>query len=390
MSVFTEHLHNAVQIRKQELLDQSRAGIKIVNFVSPYVPLELLEAADLEYLSWEWFITLYGPTQEYATAQVPDQYFPSYWCRNSRSCFVLDVADPKPDIARTIIGYTCDPINKEWEYLERRYPVYYLEVLRRRNESAAAYWHQEIEGLKMYLEGLTGNVITRDDLLVAISREAEIRQRLVALRRTVLEQPDAPVTSADLAELLYLRRCLRQAPFLKLIAQAEACLNGTPRAKHNGAGPVFCLLGPLFLEPVPPTVHQAVLTPRDLIELCASFGVRTIENHWLSLFTVPYAVPTDEPLTWLADRTYQWGMHAAMAPNSEHITKSQELIDQLGARGVIYCNYGGCELFLMESRMIDWLLEPRRIPFLHLQLSGEEQELDNIRIMVESFILSNR
>lgn len=393
MSNFIRKKEEVIARRKEELLNKSRQGKKIVTYVSPHIPVELLEASGVEYLAWEHFIGLYGATDNYINDRVPDQYFPKDWCLYSKANFILEVKEPKPKISLVVIVYTCDPITKMWEYLEKPYNIYYFNLSRSVNESSIAYWVTTTKGLKKELEKLTGIKISREKLKEAFDREVEIRKRLTDLRLAVYKKKNVGLTASEMLELLSLRKCLNQEQYLELLKDVSN-LAGDTLGKNEKEIPSFLLLGPLLTEESPKVMSKDIFSGVDLVKSIEemNLGIRIIEEPWANfLVGEPYALPEDkEILTWIGENSYLRPKHPCLSPNLGRMEENQKLAQMIGARGVIFFNYKGCRISLMESRLNEYIFNSEGIPYLHYQFSGTKGDVDNINVSVESFVMSNK
>lgn len=387
---FQERLKSVLAKRQKRLIDKSKEGGEVITYVSPHIPLELLEASGAEYINWDWFISLYGSPEEYIQDEVPDQYFPKDWCLYSKSNFILEVKDPKPKISLVVIAYTCDPITKMWEYIEKKYPIFYLNLSRVINESSTRYWCESIKSLKEHLEKLTGNEINEERLKEIVTQEAQIREKLAELRLGVLRKAESPLKASDLLQLLSLRRCLGQQEYLVLLEEVSQMMGAIPE-KEEGKKPIFYLLGPLFLEESPKVLSDEIVTGSDILKHIEKNDIRTIEDPWTEILTQDsYEVPEGKSaLEWVGENSYLRPKHPCLSPNTAKIDENQALAQKFGVKGVIYFNYKGCRVSLMESRLNEYMFDAEGIPYLHLQVSGRLGDIDNINVSAESFIMAN-
>lgn len=387
---FQERLKSILAKRQKSLLDTSKEGGKVITYVSPHIPLELLEASGAEYINWDWFISLYRAPEEYIQNEVPDQYFPKDWCLYSKSNFVLEVKDPKPEISLVVIAYTCDPITKMWEYIEKKYPIFYLNLSRSINESSTKYWCESVKSLKEHLEKLTGNEISEEKLKEIVDKEAQIRNKLVTLRLGVIRKAKPSFKASDLLQLLSLRRCLGQQEYLNLLEEMSQMI-GTIPEKEEEEKPIFCLLGPLFLEESPKVLSEEIVTGTDILKYIEKMDIKTIEDPWIEILTQDsYKVPEGKSaLEWIGENSYLRPKHPCLAPNAAKIDENQALAKGFGVKGVLYFNYKGCRVSLMESRLNEYMFDAEGIPYLHLQVSGRIGDIDNTNISAETFIMAN-
>jgi benzoyl-CoA reductase/2-hydroxyglutaryl-CoA dehydratase subunit BcrC/BadD/HgdB len=387
---FKEKIEKLLEKRRDEITANSKQGKKFVTYVSQHVPLELLEASGLDYMSWDWYITLYGTPQEYNDKKVPDLYFPTDWCVYSRSNFALEINNPKPRVDLAIVTYTCDPITKMWEYLEKDYNLFYYNLPRSINDASIAYWYDTTKLLKDELEKLSENSITDKQLEEAIAKESEIRNLLGELRTSIFFKDDLLLNSSDILKIHSLKSCLGQDAYMTVLLEAKKMIGEVPENMES-TKPCFYLMGPLFLEPSPNAIWHDTLDGVELVEEIESMGYKTIDESW-SNYLVGKSYKSkkgEEPLKFIARNSYLRPHHASMSANEEKVGEHLEMINKYKLKGALYYNYNGCTLFLMESRLTEYMFDSDAIAYKHIQISGWKDELANILDQSEAFILSN-
>ncbi|MBU1754053.1 2-hydroxyacyl-CoA dehydratase family protein [bacterium] len=278
-----------------------------------------------------------------------------------------------------------------WEYIEKKYPIFYLNLSRAINESSIRYWCESVKSLKKYLEKLTGNEINEEKLKEIVKQEAQIREKLVALRLGALRKAETPLKASDMLQLLSLRQCLGQQEYLNLLEEISSDYGCSIPEKEDSEKPIFYLLGPLFMEESPKVLSDEIVTGSDILKHIEKSDIKTIEDPWSEILTQDsYEVPDGKSaLEWVGENSYLRPKHPCLAPNAAKIDENQALAKKFGVKGVIYFNYKGCRVSLMESRLNEYMFDAEGIPYLHLQVSGKIGDVDNIHVATESFIMAN-
>ncbi|NIM16172.1 MAG: hypothetical protein GTO45_29560 [Candidatus Aminicenantes bacterium] len=386
---FKEKLDEVVKERRESLLNKSTAGSLVITYITHYVPLEILAASGSEYLSWEWLVHLYGVPDEYAESQVPDLYFPKDFCAYSRFNFALQLKEPKPQIDRFYLVYTCDPVTKMSEYLDRVYPIHYVNLPRWKSDNSMKLWYNEIHKIKQSLQDLTGSEIGAEKLKNAILTEKRIKKKLIDLcmMRTKL---DFPLKSSDLHMLLQLHYLMDQESYEQLLDKTLAYIADNPLESPAGNGlPIVLLLGAPFVEE-PPGVLGDTFCGQDIVEFVESFNVKVIEEPWREIISNSMPEPSKydgDLIEMLANHYYECPLGAYMIPNTDRRVKENlELALLFKAKYALYFNYKGCRVFLAESKASEEALRERGISFQHIQISGEKSEMEQLRTRIESFL----
>ncbi|MGE5342284.1 MAG: 2-hydroxyacyl-CoA dehydratase [Candidatus Omnitrophota bacterium] len=376
--------------KKQRLIQNKKKGRKLVVYVTNHIPIELFEAAGVDYLSWDHYITFYGAPTEYIEKNVPYIYFPNDWCIYSLSNFVLEVREPKPAVDLVAITYACDPVTKMWEYLEKNYDIFYFNLPRSINNDAIDYWCEITALLKKKLEEMTGREMTEGELREVIEKEKQIREKLTELRKGVFFMKDPSVKPSELLSLLYARSCFNQSEYLEILGKAEKIMGPIPKNNQDNRN-AFYAMGPLFTEPVPKVLWENTVNGVDMLEKLENMGYKTMEENWLKyIIDDPYDLASGKSMVRLVgERSYLYPKHPALAPNVGIVENHQDMCRQFGLKGAIFFNYKGCRVYLVESRLIQYIFESEGKPYKHIQLSGKDFDLPEVTDTMESFILAN-
>lgn len=391
MENLKSEIERVLKEKKEQILTNKKKGKKLVVYVTNHMPIELFEAANVDYLSWDHFISFYGAPKEYIDKNVPYIYFPNDWCQYSLSNFVLEVKEPKPAIDLVTIAYTCDPITKMWEYIEKDYKLFYFNFPRAINDLSTDYWCDTTELLKKKLEEMTDQKITEEKLKEVILKENQISEKLVQLRKGVFNKKDPKIKPSELMKLLFVKSCLNQEEYLNLLGKAAKLLGDIPGKKEDDAS-AFYVMGPIFTEPAPKVLWENAVDGVDLLEKLEEMGYKTMEENWLKYFIdEPYNLTSGKSMVRLVgERSYLWPKHPSLSPNVGIVDSHKKMCEDYELKGAIFYNYKGCRLYLMESRLAEYMFDSEGRPFKHIQVSGKDIDLAEVLDTSESFMISNQ
>ncbi|MBU2610870.1 MAG: 2-hydroxyacyl-CoA dehydratase family protein [Chloroflexi bacterium] len=378
-------LYQISEQRKQELNDlYYKRGRLVITYFPFHTPLELLEASGVEYLSWPWYVQLYGYPERYVRDRITDLYLPAPpfgFCMFSRTNFTLNVKYPRPEI-RFVHAYTCDAYTKMWEYMEKDFPVYYFNLPREDPGRAFDYWYAQVEDFKKYLEKISGQPIDDQAMAAAIERERQIREKL----RWLSARRGPAFKSSHAYTLLTMRHLLGQGAYLQLLDNVISMVQAEEGHPKN----LFCLAGSFFEEPSPTTMPD-VVTPVKILEFCEENGCTTIESAWIPILVEDgigqFGIePSADPLRQIARDSLERYPHPAITDTHSRAQAYIDLAKQSGARGMFFMNYQGCRLYLVESHWAQSLAEKQGIPYHHIQTRAEEAELPDLLNDIRTFI----
>jgi len=371
--------------RKQELNDlYYKRGRLVITYFPFHTPLELLEASGLEYLSWPWYVQLYGYPERYVRDRITDLYLPAPpfgFCLFTRTNFTLNVKYPRPEV-RFVHTYTCDAYTKMWEYMEKDFPVYYFNLPREEPGRAFEYWYTQVADFRHYLEKISGRTIDDRAMAAAIEGERQIREKL----RWLSARRGPAFKSSHAYILLTMRQLLGQKAYLQLLDNIISMVQTGEGRPRN----LFCLAGSFFEEPSPTTLPN-VVTPARILEFFEENGCTTIESAWIQILSEDgigrYGIePSADPLCQIACDSLGRYPHPAITDTHSRAQAYIDLAQQSGARGILFVNYQGCRLYLVESRWAQSLAEKEGIPYHHIQVSAEEAELLDLLNDIRTFI----
>lgn len=373
--------------RKEELNERYyKHGELVITYFPFHTLLELLEASGVEYLSWPWYVQLYGYPERYVRNRITDLYLPAPpfgFCLYARTNFTLNVKYPRPDV-RFVHAYGCDAYTKMWEYMERDFPVYYFNLPREEPNRTFEYWYAQVADFREWLENISCRPIDNETLEIAIERERQIREKL----RWLSAQRGKTIKSSEAYTLLTMRYLLGQQEYLQLLGQVTAMVQAAEEQPANNN--LFCLLGSVFDEGSPTTLPE-VVQPTRIIRFFEEKGCTTIESPWIPMLleygSADFGIaPSVDPLRQIARDSLQRYPHPAITDTHCRAQAYVDLAKQAGARGILFLNYQGCQLYLVESFWTRELAEKEGIPYHPIQTRAEEAEFVDLLNNIDTFI----
>lgn len=389
-----EKIDRILEKRKEELIHKYHVeGTHVITY-APYnyhAPLEVLEAAGVEYLSWDWFVRLYGIPKQYLEEDITSQYLSDEFCLVSRSNFTLSVKYMRPEVMN-ILTYTCDPYTKMWEYMDRAFPVFYFNLPRENTDDmdVLEYWYKQQQELKKFLEDNIKEKIGEESIKKAIDTEEQICKKLKTIRLGVHRKVKSPISCHEAYRLLTLRNCLGQKAYLNLLDETLEMLGEIPKEREDKS-PTFLVVGSLIDEWSLP-IKENIVPTENLLKFIEDMGCKTIEGLWTDVF-----IDSDRPkekkevLECVGDITINRGLHPCITDiTSKRRDKYEKLGQLFDTKGVIFLNYKSCTLFAIESRVNEKEFMKKDIPYLHVQMTGETQDIDDVHTNIRTFIEVNK
>jgi len=289
-----------------------------------------------------------------------------------------------------VIPTSCDWKTKLGEIIEEDVPVWMLELPHIKDtEASRQYWLSEIEGLKLKIEKLTGNKITRKGLKQAVRSIHLAQKEFRRLYNTRMS--DTPVISGRDAMLVM------NAYFYDTVdkwAEAAKALNdeldmriqkGTQVSKRTSAR--IMLTGSPVIFPnykIPNIIEDmgGVLVSDDL---CSS-------NQYINDM-----VAIDEPLmldmlTAVANRYLLPCCCPVFTSSEDRAERILQMIDDFKISGVVYHVLKGCHPYDLEVVKLEGILKKKDIPMLKLETDYSLEDIEQLRTRIEAFLetLSSR
>jgi len=365
-------------LRIRELLDEKKAGRKIIGSYCVFVPEEIALAANA---------TLVGLCSgaDFAMEDV-ERILPRNTCALIKSSFGFKLGKVCPylESADMIVGEnTCDGKKKAYESLGHLVEnLYVMDLPQVKSANGKALLKSEFQRFKTAVEQLTGVFITVESLQQAIKT---VNAKRAAMHRLASLRKSDPVTISGLDALLANQVFFYDNPARFTESVNKICDELEKRiAEKNG---VFPARTPrIVISGCPQAVPNWKLpwiieTSGAVIvgeESCV--GERGTRN-----LTDDSGTTIDAMLDALVDRYFQVDC-AIFTPNHERLDHIQEMVADYQADGVIHYGLQFCQPYLMESIPVEKALEQKNIPCLRVETDYSMEDVGQMKTRVEAFI----
>ena len=365
-------------LRIRELLDEKKAGRKIIGSYCVFVPEEIALAANA---------TLVGLCSgaDFAMSEV-EKLLPRNTCALIKSSFGFKLGKVCPylESADMIVGEnTCDGKKKAYESLGHLVNnLFVMDLPQVKSEQGRALLKSEYQRFRTAVEALTGVVITAESLKQAIdtvnAKRAAIH-RLSSLRKA----DPAPISGLDALlanQVFFYDNPARFTDSVnKICDELEKRIaekNGvfpekTPRILISGCPQAV----PNWKLPFIVETSGAVIVGEE-----SCVGERGTRN-----LTDASGKTVDEMMEAIVDRYYQVDC-AIFTPNPQRLEHIQEMAAAYKADGVIHYGLQFCQPYLMESIPVEKALEEKNIPTLRIETDYSMEDVGQLKTRIEAFV----
>jgi benzoyl-CoA reductase/2-hydroxyglutaryl-CoA dehydratase subunit BcrC/BadD/HgdB len=365
-------------LRIQELLDEKKAGRKIIGSYCVFVPEEIVLAANA---------TLVGLCSgaDFAVSEV-EKMLPRNTCALIKSSFGFKLGKVCPylESADMIVGEnTCDGKKKAYESLGTLVDnLYVMDLPQVKSDPGRNLLKTEYIRFQKAVEHLTGVAVTAESLKQAIqvvNRKRAAIHRLSNLRKA----SPAPISGLDALlanQVFFYDNPARFTDSVnkisdeleKRIAEKNGVFpESTPRILLSGcpmAVPNWKL--PFIIE-----TSGAVIVGEE--SCVGERGTRHLTDE--SGQTV------EEMMEAIVDRYFQVDC-AIFTPNPDRLNHIREMVSRYHANGVIHYGLQFCQPYLMESIPVEKALEELNIPALRIETDYGMEDTGQLKTRIEAFI----
>jgi benzoyl-CoA reductase/2-hydroxyglutaryl-CoA dehydratase subunit BcrC/BadD/HgdB len=365
-------------LRIKELLDEKKAGRKIIGSYCVFVPEEIVLAANA---------TLVGLCSgaDFAMPEV-EKLLPRNTCALIKSSFGFKLGKVCPylESADMIVGEnTCDGKKKAYESLGHLVNnLYVMDLPQVKSDQGRALLKSEYQRFRTAVEALTGVVITAGSLKQAI--QTVNAKRAAVHRLSSLRKADpAPISGLDALlanQVFFYDNPVRFTDSVnKICDELEKRIAGkngvfpekTPRILISGCPQAV----PNWKLPFIVETSGAVIVGEE-----SCVGERGTRN-----LTDASGKTVDEMMEAIVDRYYQVDC-AIFTPNPQRLEHIQEMAAAYEADGVIHYGLQFCQPYLMESIPVEKALEEKNIPTLRIETDYSMEDVGQLKTRIEAFV----
>ena len=370
-----DHLKNSYNTRISQLVEERKAGKKLVGTFCLFVPDEIIFAAGADR------IILCGGKND--TVSIAEQYLPRNICPLIKSSFGSIVNNGCSGVKSCshfgmvdliVAENTCDSKKKMYELLGDYVPTYVIDLPQRPDSPEALnYFLGELYKFKGVMEQLTGNKITVEQLKMEIKSSNETRQLLH--RFYELRKIDPPPIRG-----VYVLKLLQKQYFLsteELKASLRMLINEVEKIKPDGTHKPRIMISGCPMSSGNTKVPEIIESRGGVIvaeESCTgtrSFWDLVDENK--------------DPMLALAERYIKIPC-SCMSPNDRRIENILELAREFEVDGVVYYTLQFCHGYNIEKYKVQQALRKAGIPMLFIETDYSNSDLEQIGLRVDAFL----
>ncbi|GAB6058519.1 double-cubane-cluster-containing anaerobic reductase [Desulfonatronum parangueonense] len=353
-----------------------REGVKIAGAFCTYAPLELVRAAGAVPVS------LCGKKQDPIPAA--EKHLPANLCPLIKSSYGYAITDACPFFAASdfILGETtCDGKKKMFELLQEIKPLHLLHLpYLQDDETALAFWMDQIRRMQGFLEQTTGQRVTRDRLQKEISVANRVRRLLAGIAFMASNHP-IPLSGLDAMRVFesssFVVDLPEYAELLETLALELTEMKALGVSVCTANAPRILLTG----CPVGKGSDKVLKLIEDsgavvvCLENCTGF-----KNFDLLV------EETGDPFEALA-RRYLRIPCSCMTPNQGRFELISRLTRAYKVQGIVDQTWQCCHTYNVEAHGIKSLAEHTlNIPFLHIETDYSESDTEQLRTRIEAFL----
>ena len=365
-------------LRIKELMEEKKAGRKVIGSYCVFVPEEIVRATDS---------TLVGlcAGADFATEEV-ERLLPRNTCSLIKSAFGFKLGKVCPYVESSdmIVGEnTCDGKKKSYEILDTLVPnLYVMDLPQMKSNEGHALLKGEYFRFKEAIEGLTGVTIDATRLrkgIEIVNNKRKAIHRLSELRRA------DPVPIFGLDALLINQVSFYDDPIRftesvnKICDELEVrvregkggCPQGTPRILLSGCPMVV----PNWKLPWIIEQSGAVIVGEE-----SCVGERGIRN-----LTDDSGAALDELMEAIVDRYFKIDC-AVFTPNPDRLEHVKQMYADYKGNGVIHYGLQFCQPYQIEALPVEKALEESGVPTLRIDTDYSMEDVEQIKTRVEAFV----
>lgn len=359
------------QGRDQEKPVSSRAEqTDLVGWSCSYTPEELLMAAGLT--------PSRIPTWQAAGLEGESQ-LSAMLCPYVHRMYQLGAGGGLKDFRGLVLAYSCDSMRRLADVCESRLHlgfVYRLDVPRRFDSQAEAFFVSRLEQLKHFLEAETGRTITDSDIMEAVqvvNRTRLLLQELAALRA---QSPEL-VGATD-----YQSACRQaQSGDKRTVNQRLAEWIERLRTDHAADGAGDTSRPRVMVWGCPVEDGELFRVIEEAGGLLAADDLCTTTRHFQGVVET-----TGQPVRDLARFALRRPSCSRMCGAGQRIERVYHTIRAAGCDGLICHSLKFCDLTQSDMPRLRQSLENKSIPVLQLERQGLGEESGQLRTRVEAFL----
>ncbi len=375
-----EALMEMVEERPESIKQSKRDGLKVVGYLCPYIPEELITAAGMIPIRM-----VSGTSSE--AMHAGEQYVKPYSCPYVRSCIGNKAnGEPYYDLLDAIcVACTCDGMKNLQQYWKRYFniPVYTVGVPQTSNrfrtrQQAIEYFAGELKQLRKSLEELGGRKISDRRLKSNIRLHNLIRARMRRLYEYTVSEPPL-ISWREVFKISHAGFLLDRSQFLEEATRIVEALKRSRRTEAENS------LKPRLL------VYGSLMSFEDtkVLDLTENAGGKIVGDALCtgSRFWRKDVALDAPPMNGLAERYLHNIPCAYMTDTTMRLNYVVARARESRAQGLIYYSLKSCDTFRSEFRIFEETLRRELgIPTLLIETEYSPADMGTTRTKIEAFL----
>jgi benzoyl-CoA reductase subunit C len=367
-----------------DLLREAKArGRKIIGYYCPYVPEELILAADMLPLR-----LVFGG--EVKAALAGEEYLKPYSCPGSRSCVGYLAGGDNPYykmVDALCVAQTCENIKHVQEYAEKQFGKQVFRIglphthdSNRSRPQSLNYFTQELKQLRKNLGEMAGHPITNGRIKQAIKLCNAIRAEL----RFMYEHPDKKDTALpwrDSFDATLAGYLMQRADYLAELRLITSRLAGPPPKKVDDPKVRLMVMG-----------SALEVGDHKVLDLINGAGGKVVtDNVCTGLSNARKDVTVfglmGDPVAALAERYLYNVPCPCMTDLDRRLKRTAALVQEYNVAGIIYYSLKYCDNWRTEFTIFkDYLQKELKAPVLLIESDYQPSDVGTIRTKIEAFV----
>jgi len=378
MSYFDFVMSEVHGLRIKELIDEKKAGRKIIGSYCVFVPEEIVLAANA---------TLVGLCSgaDFAMEEV-ERLLPRNTCALIKSAFGFKLGKVCPylESADMIVGEnTCDGKKKAYESLAQLVDnLYVMDLPQVKSDKGKDLLKAEYVRFQKAIEQLTGSPITVASLQQAI-RTVNAKRAAIHRLSTLRKADPAPISGMDallVNQVFFYDNPARFTESVNKICDELERRIETKTGVFPAKNPRVIVAGcpqavPNWKLPMLVESAGAVIVGEE-----SCVGERGTRN-----LTDEVGTSVDALLDNIVDRYFQIDC-AIFTPNRDRLDHILQMVESYQADGVIHYGLQFCQPYLMEALPIEKVLTEKGVPCLRIETDYSMEDIGQLKTRVEAFV----
>ncbi len=367
----------------------STKNTKNIGWLCTYTPEELIIAAG------------FNPVRILGSKRLnrSESYFPINFCPYLKSSWeaLLDAGDT---LSAVIFTNSCDGMRRLYDTAEhylKNIPVHMLDVPRNTDDRSKDFFTLNLEDLKVFLEGLSGNKIENDKIARAI-KLMNRKRTLLADFSELFFKGHTDINISDYYKIMELSTLSRTGDF---IPEFEKLVDSLDQEKNNRSGPSGKVKASKDNNIPEVMIIGNLITEEKLWDMLSSIDLRLvsddlcISNRYYTMLVANGSPDRsgdgnkrkkDMLLRALSERYLSKPHCMRMADMGAKVKEIIEKVKKDDVRGVIFISLKFCDTMLYSFPLIKQALGKLKIPVLYLEIEYNNFSAGQVKTRTQAFL----